>query len=474
MNIRIDRQADEAIYRQIASQIRTHITTGHLPTGTRLPTVRQLAEQLGINRLTVQNAYQELQADGWVESIVGRGTFVKPHYPFLHPYRTLDCELTPNNMIVDLQTHMQKNGLRSLASAVPDLSLAPVDEIMGMLHSLRFDAVGLLAYATSEGDEKLRLEINQLVSGRGIYTQPDKLFTTSGSTQALYMILASHTQPGDAILLQEPNHIGLIHTLQVLKLKLVPFAVHDDDPDWDGIRSAVQQHRPRFLYLSTFNNPDGTLLSLDARRMLLQLAEECDFYIIEGDVYGLLAYDAEPPLPIKAMDRGQRVFYISSFSQVLIPGLRCGYAIVPQESREQFLALRRAIDVSSPTLMERALALYLAGGRFGGHVEKMRGVYRARRDALLSALQSFMPHGTSWTKPGGGFSCWVTLPVGTMRDIYRECLEMGIAFTPGDIFFLQKPSNRHFRLCFSTQTEGEIREIVQILGSIIRHHVRQS
>ena len=471
MNLTIDRDSNEAIYQQIASQIKTRINTGQFPKGTRLPPIRDLASQIGVNRLTVQSAYSELQTDGWVESIVGRGTFVTSEQSMLQRYHTLERELSPGYIIKTLEQDARIRPLRSLASGNPDLSLAPVDEFMGHLMRQRRDASSLLGYATAAGDEQLRVEIANFAGMRDILTQPDKILVTAGATQAIFLAALALTKPGDYVLVHQPLYVGLIHTLQSFGLNLLPVPFDEEGPDMTCVQQLIDTYHPKFfLLVSEFNNPTGHSISLAHRKKLLELAEAHNFYILEDDAYALLAYDDPPAPPMKALDHHERVIYISSFSKIFLPGIRIGYIIAPPDLYECFLANRRAVDASGQTLTERALAGYLRSGRLREHIRRVNTVYRQRRDALMKALDDFMPCGVAWTRPAGGFSSWLTLPDDNLIDVYRASLEADIGFTPGTGFYINRENSRHFRLSFSMQPAGEIREIVRLLSLIIRQH----
>jgi DNA-binding transcriptional MocR family regulator len=205
---------------------------------------------------------------------------------------------------------------------------------------------------------------------------------------------------------------------------------------------------------------------------LLELAERYGFYIIEDDLYGWLAYDAEPPLPIKALDAADRVIYISGFSKTLAPGVRLGVMAPPSALRDRLIGLRIAADLGSPLLLQWTLAAFLHRGEFRRHLRRVLPVYQERRDALLAALGQAMPPGVHWTRPRGGLCCWVTLPRPvSVGEIPRLALQQGWAVAPGSIFWTNTDGERNLRLCFGGLTVGQLRRGVEVIAEIVRQQL---
>jgi DNA-binding transcriptional MocR family regulator len=273
-------------------------------------------------------------------------------------------------------------------------------------------------------------------------------------------------------MIHEPAYVGWIHTLRSLGLNVIPIPHRANQIDFQALRQKIQQYQPVFIVpISTFSDPTGYSLPVAQKQELIIIAEDYDTLILEDDACGMLSYDQNSPPTIKSFDRNNRqVIYIGSFCKAVMPGLGIGYMISTEQHHEQLLAVRRAVDAASTVFVERAFANYLRSGRLKDHIRRVNTIYAGRRNALLQALRDFMPTGVEWTEPPGGFSCWVTLPQANMMQIYRTCLKMGLSFTPGDSFFIDSNPNRHFRLCFSTQSEGEIQEIVRLLAQVIYNH----
>lgn len=474
LDVTLNRQTSQALYRQIAEQIKTQIGNGRLPANTRLPTVRQLAQELGVTRLTIQNAYGELQADGWIEATVGRGTFVSPAVQPMSLQPTIGQFLTPDSALSDMLEISQIIGVRSMAMAHPDPTLYPADEFCDYLNRLRPAAAQLLSYGPIQGDAELRVEVAKLVEEAGITAVPEQILITAGAMQGISLVTQALTQPGDLVLVDQPTFLGTLNIIKAQYLRSQPIPLLTDGPDLAVLERVMHEQRPRFFYtIPNFHNPTGYLTSPEIRADMLSLAARYDCFIVEDNIYGNLAYDGPPPPPLKAQDTDGRVIYISGFTKDVMPGMRIGYVIVPPHLRTRLLTLRRSTDMCSPELTQRALAHFLRNGGLKRHLRRVLPVYKERRDTLMASLTAFMPASVTWSQPGGGFSCWVRLPrYFAPGELYRLALQNGFAFTPGEAYLMDEPDAEFLRLCFGNQSAAGIRAGVQLLSELINQRVR--
>jgi DNA-binding transcriptional MocR family regulator len=471
LSLHIDREDRRPLYQQIAAQIKNQISVGRLPPGTRLPPVRRLAESLQVNRLTAHNAYSELQADGWVQSTVGKGTYVIEQAQPLTLLSAMSNDFSAESVLQDINPIKQIPTLRSLAYSEPDTTLAPIDDYWGSMMALRREAAALMRYESPEGDPALCVELALFLNERGVNAMPDDILTTSGAMQGLSLTTQALTQRGDTVLVEEPMYLGLIHILKTYGIRTIPVPRDEEGPDLNVIERALVSDQPRLFYtIANFHNPTGLCMSPKRRRDLLDLAARYRLPIVEDDIYGMIAYDSPPPPALKSLDRADTVIYISSVSKMLMPGLRVGYIVPPAYLRNRILSLRRAADLYGAVFTQRALANFLHQGRLKAHLRRVIPIYRERRDAFLQALRHYMPPGVTWTHPSGGFSNWVTLPQANMRTIYQAALQRGVAFTPGTAFMVGGDTNRHMRLCFGMHPAEDLDAIVAMLGEIIAEH----
>ena len=475
LSVQLDRQADKALYQQIVQQIKSRINRGLLSPGTKLPTVRQLAADLGVTRLTVHNAYSELQAEGWIEATVGRGTFVSTSVRPQELLADIGQQLTADDAVRNMTSISQMTGLYSLAYAFPDAGLLPLGPFWEEFVLLRDELPALMQYGSAAGDPLLHSELEPLLKKRGVHVSPEEIVVCGGATQGLALITQALTQPGETVIVEQPTYHGFLSILEANRVQPVGVPLTETGPQFDVLERLIVQHRPRFFYtVPNFHNPTGYCMSPECRRELLALAARYELLLVEDDTYGLISYLPEPPPALKKEDRQESVIYVGGLSKVLLPGLRIGYVIAPPWLRQQLLNRRIAFDLFGPLLLQRALAHFLKKRKLAAHLREVLPVYKARRDALLQALQRWLPKEARWTKPEGGFSCWVTLPSDSrLDDLYQAALNQGVAYTPGTAFTIETPSQPCFRLCFGSQPIDVIQESVMVLGTLAQERLAE-
>ncbi len=480
LHLTLRRRGDQPLYRQIADQIRDRIGEGTLPAGTQLPTVRRLAEELGVTRITVQTAYAELQSGGWIEATVGRGTFVSDAARAARDFPQHDAPLTPDVVIDDMLQISRVRGIRSLANASPDPALFPADDFWGLLASLRLEAAALAEYGTVQGDPELRIELAGLLAERGVAAMPGDILVTNGASQALALTTQALCRPGDAVLVEQPTYLSFLNIAQAHGVQTIGVPLDDEGPDLAALERLALQVRPRFFYtIPTFQNPTGLCMSAARRRALLEVAARHRFLILEDDIYARVSLDGPPPPALKAHDDGQVVVHVGSFSKTLMPGLRMGYVTAPASLLRRLIDLRRATDLGGAPLLQRALTEFLRRDGLKRHLRRVLPIYRERRDALLAALEQAMPPGVAWTRPQGGFCCWVTLPpAGLFDDLYTAALRQGWAFAPGNVFQARGGAQtgslpQAVRICFGQQPPAVIRRGVESLARLVSLRVEE-
>lgn len=469
MYIDLDRQSSQPLYIQVAQNIRRRIRSGALPPGTRLPTVRDLAQQLGVTRLTVHNAYSDLQADGWVEATVGRGTFVSTRQE-IAPTPEYGREFSPRSAINDMMRMAQLPGMRSVAMADAAPEFYPLREFNRAVDELlTTSGVRALAYTTSQGEPTLRNAIADWVRERGIRVGPDEIIVTSGVTQGLALIAQTLTQPGDVVLVEHPTYLGTLNVLENQGLRPIGVPVDDEGMVVEVLESLILSHRPRFIYtIPVFHNPTGVCLSPQRRAALLELVERQRVPLVEDDIYSHLVYEGSIAPSLIADDCSGMVLHTSSFSKSLLPGMRIGYVVAPPPLISRLSAAKQANDLCSPALNQQAMALLLQRGVLTQHLRRTLPRYRERRDVLLDAMAQYFPSTLRWTRPNGGFSVWVELPLGvSATDLYLAAIERRVAFAPGDVFFAMPSARSYMRLSFSAQPPETLIEIAQVLGELL-------
>jgi DNA-binding transcriptional MocR family regulator len=482
MEFQLNRDHAKPLYLQLSDQLQERIRSGSLPAGVKLPPVRDLALNLGLTRLTVHNAYSELQAGGWVEAYVGRGTFVaqrtQPSLQSLHvPARSHADTSTPwisQGMLADMMRLSQDPNLISFAQAGPAAETFPVRDLgRAIQHALRDPAS--LGYGPTQGELSLREAVATWLLDRNVVTSPDNVLITTGAQQGVALVLRAFVRQGDVVLVEEPTYLGFIEQATALGVRLIGVPMDEQGMRIDALRHVLREYKPRLLYtVPTYHNPTGICLAPERQTALLQLAREHNLTILEDDVYGPLSYDGAPPMPLKSRDTAGRVIHLGSFSKILTPGLRLGYLVAQEEQLGPLLAAKRSADLHCSPLLQRALADYLGRGQLAGHLRSVRELYRERRDAMKKALQRSCPRDIEWTTPNGGLCFWLALPPGINgADVYSEAIERGVGVTLGSVFFPQPPRSAYIRLCFAAQTPAAIERGISILGDLLTDHLRR-
>lgn len=299
MGVRVKLRHDKqmALYRHIAEEFRTRIAKGELPPGTRLPTLRALAREVGTTRLTIHNAYRELQADGLIESVVGRGTFVSPQaQPTAQP--SFSERLEPDSVLSDLHRLQQAKVLHNLALATADPALFPYPSFWACLESLKPLAREVFGYGSVMGEPELRVALGELLEQRGIGADPSEVLVTVGGLQGLALVCRALAEPGEEVLLEEPTYLGLLGILKQFRLKPLPVPLDPEGPRLEVLEALLKCHRPRFYYtIPSYHNPTGLRFGESKLQRMLELSQTYGFTLVEDDTLGFLSYEKTPPSP---------------------------------------------------------------------------------------------------------------------------------------------------------------------------------
>jgi 2-aminoadipate transaminase len=476
MQLQIDRNADVPIYRQIVEQVREGIRTGILPAGSRLPPVRQIAAEQGLTRLTVHSAYAELQAQGLVQSHVGRGTFVAPAVPHGTTGQVRPggrSAWAAEGFITDLLQPGGQDGTVSFAQAFPAAETIPVRELRRALQ-VASSRPGAFDYGVIQGHPVLREQLAALLLDRGVSTAPEAILITAGAQQGIDTVLRACTEPGDTIAVEAPTFPGVIELAALRHLHVVGIPSDNGGIRVDALEATCVAHKPRLLYLvPTCGNPTGRTLAHHRRAAILELVGTHGMLLVEDDIYGFLAFDAATPPALKSTDRDDVVLYLTSFSKMLAPALRLGALVAPVPFLPRLAAVKASSDLVCSSLLQLALAEYLRQGHLQPHLERVREFYRERCGVMQAAIARHLPDCTA-SRPEGGLSLWVSLPdVVVERDFVVDAFEAGVAVVPGQAFFPDSQQSSFVRLGFGMPAPEDIERGVIALGRVLAAHLRR-
>lgn len=380
--------------------------------------------------------------------------------------------------IRELLKLLDKPDIISFAGGIPDPKLFPDEEFRAAYADIFSgdQVTAALQYSVSEGYKPLREWLKGEMEKIGIACTADNIFITSGSQQALDYLGKLFLSPKDTALVSWPTYLGALQAFNAYEPNYDQLTLGNRTPESYKATAENLGGEVKFAYLSAdFCNPTGETVDRAARERLLKLAEELDIAIIEDAAYQSLRYDGEPVSPILALEIAEkgsiedtRTIYCGSFSKTLAPGLRVGFVVANMPVIRKLVLMKQAADLHSSSINQIAIA-HVAERHFDAQVAKIRAAYSARRDAMLKALATYMPAGTTWTKPEGGMFIWVTLPEGLdgAELLARSVETEKVAFVPGQAFFADRSGTNTLRLSFSCANEQMIDEGIKRLGRLI-------
>lgn len=362
-----------------------------------------------------------------------------------------------------------KSDMISFAGGNPAASALEPDVISQIAQeTLSVHGWPLLQYGATEGFAPLRDSLCEFVKSAGISTRPENILPTQGSQQAFDLLLKSLIDPGDVILVESPTFLGAIQAMNTYQARLVAMPSDDKGVIVEAVEEAIKTHHPKLMYIiPTFQNPSGKTLPLERRKALAQLANRYGVVIAEDDPYRDLRYSGEPIQSIKSFDENGFVVYLGSFSKLISPGLRVGYAVVdaPALMRKMVIG-KQSVDVHSPILNQAIVDTYLRKGLLGDHVKRICASYKAQLDKMLDMLKCW-PEGSECTHPEGGLFVWVELPQALdATQLFVKATERSVAYVPGTHFYFDGGHNNTLRLNFSNSSLESIEKGMRILGEL--------
>jgi 2-aminoadipate transaminase len=351
----------------------------------------------------------------------------------------------------------------SFARGVPAPECLAVDELAECARAaLERDGRTILSYGPGGGYGPLR---EVLAERHGV--EPSRIVVTSGSLQGFVFLSEQLVRPGTRVLVEAPTYDRPLRILERLGAEIVTVPMDDDGLVPDELPGGDFA----FLYtIPTFQNPSGRTLSLERRRRLAELARERGLLVLEDDPYGLVRYEGEPLPSVFDLAEGDGVAYCSSFSKTVAPGLRVGWFVLPAGLAAQIEALAHSTYISPPYLSQATVLELLRRESFEPNLERVVGLLRARRDAMLDALPRELPEDARFTRPEGGYFVWVDLVSGPPSDeLLLQAEEAGVTFVKGSDFFPGgSAGERSLRLAFSFVSPAEIHDGLSRLGAILR------
>jgi 2-aminoadipate transaminase len=380
----------------------------------------------------------------------------------------------------DLMAITARPEVISLAGGLPDTSSFPAEDLAALMARVAADASArALQYGPTEGMDELKACIVRVMAEEGMDAAEDDLLVTTGGQQVIDLVCKTLVDPGDVIVAEGPTYPGAVPTFGAYEADVVQIEMDADGMRVDQLEVTLdrlerEDRTPKFIYtVPTFQNPAGVTMSLERRRRLVRVAAERELLVLEDNPYGLLRYEGDPLPPLYALDRGEYVIYLGTFSKILAPGLRLGWTAAPRPVLEKLNLGKQGADLCSSTFGQHFVIEYFAQREWRTLLGALRELYRRRRDTMLDALAEHFPREAQWTRPGGGLFIWATLPdyIDT-TDLLARALREHVAFVPGRAAFLDGRGGSAMRLNFSGVGEDDLREGIARIGKVVNEQVR--
>lgn len=480
--IEIDRNSETSIYMQIANQLINAIQRGFLPYGTKLPGTRAFSEVLEIHRNTAVAVYDELSAQGWVESLPNKGTFIIGENQE-KPLKVKDFEKD------NLQNYPETTGFSFKTSnildnpfehsdcqyvfndGVPDIRLTQIGQHSRFYSSIlrRKSNQKMLGHYNHDGSEFFKEHLSHYLNlSRGLPISKNNLLITRSTEMSIYIVSEILLSAGDTVLVGALSYFSVNMIFQKAGVNILSLPIDEEGIIVEHVREACKKQKIRMLYLTPHHHyPTTVALSAQRRLELLDLAHEYGFIILEDDYDYEFHYDKSPILPLASADTKGMVIYIGSFGKSLAPGFRTGFIVAPENLMVEMRKYLGIIDRQGDILMERALGEMIEEGEIHRYLKKSLKVYQERRDHFAELLQENLDEFIQFQKPSGGLAFWLEwrVPVNLMQ-LSRNCAQNNL-FIPKTLLYQTKDLTA-MRLGFGNLNFEEMEKSIEILSDHAR------
>jgi len=360
----------------------------------------------------------------------------------------------------------------SFAGGLPASELLPAAEMAELARDvLSDDGVRALQYAPTEGLQPLREQIaDRLRRLWDLGYSTDEVLVVSGSQQALDLTGKVFLDEGDVVLCESPTYLGAIGAFRAYRPRFVEVPTDDDGMVPAELETCLGSlDRVKLIYVvPDFQNPSGRRWSIERRRKLAELAGRFGVPVIEDAPYAELCFEGEPLPPVASFADRCTVVYLGTASKILSPGMRLGWVAADSDLIRRYVLVKQGTDLHTSSLVQLLAARFMLEHDLDAHIERIRDVYRRRRDAMLAALEEHFPEDVGFTRPAGGLFLWVELPEGmNARWLLERAIEESVAFVPGESFYAGGGHENTLRLNFSAMPEDRIAEGIHRLGRVL-------
>lgn len=473
--IQLEKEKSRAIYLQIADCIIDEILEGRIPKAYKMPGTRALAEELKLNRKTVSLAYDELLAQGWLEVLPSKGTFIKQSLPVVNQQPLSDIKSVQTGNFIESIDPLPFTTIPELVKpfnciddGIPDYRMAPIDALLKTARSISKGRVGrsVLLNSSSYGDITLRRTlVKYLSTTRALNGTENNIIITRGSQMAIYLLFMVLFKKDDKVIVGELNYRNADQLIEYAGATLVKVPIDKTGLNIEAIERACMEQTVRAVYISPHHHyPTTVTMPAENRMKLLELSNQYNFAIIEDDYDYDYHYMGTPILPLASLDKTGNVIYIGSFSKILVPSIRIGYVYAHPKVIEEIAKLRRMIDKQGDPIKERALAELINENEIQRCLKKAVVAYKSRRDIFCSTLKQELGNTVYFDIPDGGMAIWATF-VNSIKisELVKKAEKNGL--------FLNIDPERtphSCRLGFASMDEEELETNLKLLVKTVR------
>ena len=461
----IEFTSDFPKYIEISKHIKKMIDENAVDDGEKLPSIRKLSKILMVNEVTVVSAYKKLEIEGYAYQKMGSGTYAKrrdTNIKFKKEYSNTLKKISGQ----DLKYYVDFTG------EITSSEFFPVTVFKDVLNEvLDRDGTEAFAYKESLGYEGLRNSISSFFWDNKVSCED--ILILSGAQQGIDIVSKSIINIHDNVVVEKPTYGGALTVFKWRRANIFEVDMLEDGIDVPQFEKILKKNRIKCFYaMSYFQNPTGATYSLKKKLRILELAELYDFYIVEDDYLSELIYDQKQYKSFKSLDINDRVIYIKSFSKIFLPGIRLGYMISPEKYKEYIQNSKINSDISTSSLMQRALDLYINKDLWKQHINYLNMAYKDKYDFMISCIKKYLGTKVSYNTPGGGINFYFKiaddLKINSM-DLFYLCKDRKVLITPGVLFYKNaEQGNNYFRLSFSEIKKTEIEEGIKIISEILK------
>lgn len=448
-------------YVQVANYIKNLIDKRKIKEGDKLPTIRELSKKLEVNNVTIVSAYNKLKLEGYAYQKVGSGSYAKRKEvasSFRKEYSNALKKISSEDLA----------GIIDFTGETTGEVLFPIEDLKHIINEvLERDGANALFSDNRSGYVKLIDTINKVFWNSKL--KNEDIIIVSGAQQGIDIASKGILNINDNIIVEKPTYVGALSVFKWRKVNLFEVPIEEDGINLNKFEKILQKNEIKCFYtMSYFQNPTGISYSIEKKKRILELAEIYDFYIIEDDYLSELIYESSLDyIPFKWLDKKDRVIYIKSFSKIFLPGIRLGYMVAPAIFRETLQNSKHNTDITTSSLMQRALELYISGDKWRKNIKYLNDEYSKRYVYMKKLLDENFEDILTYKEPKGGLNFYITLnenfKVDT-KELFIRLKKRKIYITPGAMFFTsQHDGQDSFRVSFYQTDKGKIEKGLEIL-----------